>query len=68
VLHGQTGWLVPPGNVETLTAQIAHALAMDDESYQQISMFAEQNASQFTSESMCDGTLRVYDEVLRIGR
>lgn len=65
VLHGQTGWLVPPGDVNALSKQIGMALALEDEAYQHIGALAIQNALNFTSDAMCAKTLAVYDELLR---
>jgi glycosyltransferase involved in cell wall biosynthesis len=64
VLHGQTGWLVPPGDVAALSHQIESALQLDDETYNHMSAIAVQNALNFTSDAMCAQTLRVYEEVL----
>ncbi len=64
VLHGQTGWLVPPNDVNALTRQIEAALQLDDATYEHMSQLAVQNAMNFTSDMMCGQTLRVYEEVL----
>jgi glycosyltransferase involved in cell wall biosynthesis len=64
VLHGQTGWLVPPADVNALSRQIESALQLDDETYSHMSQLAVQNAQNFTSDAMCEQTMRVYQEVL----
>lgn len=64
VIHGETGLLVPPGDVEMLTRAIDNALTMDDGLRKQVERSAMENAQKFSMESMCEKTLGVYEELL----
>jgi len=64
VVHNVTGWLIPPGDVEALSAHINHALALDDEAIRWVAEQAIANARNFSIETMCEKTLGVYNELL----
>jgi len=67
VIEGQTGWLVPPGDVEALSLALGKVLELDEESRTSLSDAAIKNvAENFSREKMCSQTLAVYDEVLHI--
>jgi glycosyltransferase involved in cell wall biosynthesis len=65
LIPGQTGWLVPPGDVDTLAAALQEALSLDE---QQRMVLADTAAAHirahFSREQMCESTLAVYTEVL----
>ena len=66
VLKDQTGWLVPPGDVEALSAALGKVLELDEESRTLLSEAAVKNVMEnFSKEKMCSQTLAVYDEVLQ---
>ena len=65
VIKGQTGWLVPPGDVEALSLALGKVLELDEESRTSLSDAAITNVVEnFSREKMCSQTLAVYDEVL----
>ena len=66
VLNGQTGWLVPPGDVEALSLAIGKTLELDEESRALLSNAAVTNVVEnFSKAKMCSQTMAVYDEVLQ---
>ena len=67
VLKDQTGWLVPPGDVDALSLALGKVLELDEESRTSLSDVAITNVVEnFSKEKMCNQTLAVYDEVLHI--
>ena len=67
VIKGQTGWLVAPGDPESLSLALGKALELDEESRTLLSDAAVKNVVEnFSKEKMCSETLAVYDEVLQI--
>ncbi len=69
VVAGETGWLVPPNDVEALAGALAHAIDLSGEARAQLSERAIQRVrTLFTKDVMCAKTLDVYDEVLAIDR
>lgn len=64
VLHGQTGLLVPPGDVAGLAASIENAMTMDADLHEQVKRDAIAQAQLFSVEKMCEKTLAVYRELL----
>jgi glycosyltransferase involved in cell wall biosynthesis len=65
IVPGATGWLVPPRDPAALAAAIGEALSLAADERQQL---AERSiahiAARYTSEAMCAGTIRVYEELL----
>ena len=67
VIQGETGWLVPPGDVEALAAAIDRVLELDEETRGALAIRAIANVHEnFSKASMCAKTLDVYDEVLQL--
>ena len=65
VIQGETGWLVPPGNVEVLAGTIDKVLEMDEDARTALAEKAVENVREnFSKASMCAKTLEVYDEIL----
>ena len=65
IRRGETGWLVPPGDVEALAASIEQALQLTQAQRAVLATRAMAHVAQnFTRESMCDKTLDVYAEIL----
>jgi glycosyltransferase involved in cell wall biosynthesis len=65
VIQGETGWLVPPGNVLALTSAIERVLALDEDARKELAQKAVANVrAKFSKTVMCDKTLAVYDEIL----
>lgn len=64
VIDKETGLLVEPNDVDTLSAAIDNVLSMDDDLYKQIEKDAIANANLFSLEKMCEQTIRVYLELL----
>lgn len=66
VIHGQTGWLVPPGDAGALADAIAEALSLTASRRAMLATRAMSHvAAHFTKEQMADSTLNVYAELLR---
>ena len=66
VLHGKTGWLVPPGDAQAWTGAIALALDMGREGLWQMGHMAAQRARQlYANDAMCAATLAAYERVLQ---
>ncbi len=65
VVNGETGWLVPVGDLDAMAAAIKTALELTPE---QREVFAEKTRqfvmTNFTVEKMCDATLDVYRSVV----
>ena len=65
VLHGETGWRVPPGDPGALAAAIAGALALAPEDRDAVGQRARAHViAEFSTVSLQASTLRVYHEVL----
>jgi glycosyltransferase involved in cell wall biosynthesis len=65
IRRGETGWLVPPGDVEALAASIGEALQLTPSQRAVLATRAMAHVAQnFTREAMCDQTLDVYAELL----
>lgn len=65
VLPGETGWLVPPGDVKALADAIVQALDLDPEQRALLGTHAMAHvAENFTRTLMADRTLDVYAELL----
>jgi glycosyltransferase involved in cell wall biosynthesis len=64
-MPGVTGWLVPPRDPAAIAAAIGEALGLAAHERRQL---AERSiahiAARYTSEAMCAGTIRVYEELL----
>ncbi|MCW5752474.1 MAG: glycosyltransferase family 4 protein [Alphaproteobacteria bacterium] len=61
VLAGQTGWLLPPGDVAALAATIAEALALDTETRLAVAEAARHHVLEhYTLARMNGATLRLY--------
>ena len=66
VLPDKTGWLVPPGDVDALSAALSKVLALDGAARGRLSDAAITNvAENFSKQKMCAKTLEVYNEVLQ---
>ncbi|MBC8267481.1 MAG: glycosyltransferase family 4 protein [Rhodospirillaceae bacterium] len=67
VIPGETGWLVPPGDVEALATAIEHVLNLDENARKELAEKAVQNVRQYFSKAaMCAKTLAVYDDILQL--
>lgn len=66
LIHGQTGWLVKPGDSKALAAAIEEALSLPAGQRAILATRAMAHvASHFTRELMADRTLNVYAELLK---
>ena len=62
VVHGETGWLYPPGDVEALAKAIDEALSLDSSARAHMGMTARARANaMFTTAAMKRATLGVYE-------
>jgi len=67
VIPGETGWLVPPGDIEALAEAIEYVLALDEGARKALAQKAVENVRRnFSKAAMCAKTLEVYDEVLQL--
>jgi len=64
VIQNITGWLIPPGDADILSAGIDHALALEGEKLLRMAEDGVANAHRFSLDKMCEETLKVYLEVL----
>ena len=65
VIQGETGWLVPPGDIQALTSAIEGVLALDVDARKVLAQKAVANVREkFSKNAMCAKTLSVYDEIL----
>ncbi|NQV47653.1 MAG: glycosyltransferase family 4 protein [Rhodospirillaceae bacterium] len=68
VIEGETGWLVPPGDVDALVKALEHILSLDQAARKRLSDRAIEHVSRnFSRRSMCDKTIAVYNQVLGTG-
>ncbi len=65
VLPGETGWLVPPGDVGALTEALRQALALDVEAREAMAGRAIRHVrANYTKALMCTRTMEVYKQLL----
>lgn len=63
--HGKTGWLIPPDNPNVLTEHLNKALSMTSQQREAFSERAQKRIrGLFTKETMCEKTLKLYEEVI----
>jgi glycosyltransferase involved in cell wall biosynthesis len=60
VVDGQTGWLVPPGNVDALAEKLREALTHPGDMRQRGEKARQRLEEQFTSQQMIERTLALY--------
>lgn len=66
IIDGKTGWLVPPDDADALARALEEALALDANAREALGTAAMMHVREnYALERMVDGTLAVYDEVLR---
>lgn len=66
VIHGKTGWLVPPNDPDALARAIDSVLSLNAEERHALANRQMQHArTHFSKEMMCARTLGVYEDVLR---
>ncbi len=65
IIRGETGWLVPPGDVDALVTAMQEALSLTPEERHYLALHAMQHvADNFSKEHMVNQTLDVYAELL----
>ena len=65
VRHGETGWLVPPGDADALADAIRQALGADSARRARMAAAGQDHVRRnFTLEGMCAATLDVYRELV----
>ena len=65
IIDGQTGWLVPPNDVDALYQSIKNVLSLTDDEKNILAQNAMNHVAQnFTNDKMVDETLNVYAELL----
>ena len=66
IIHGQTGWLIPPNDSDALAETIKNVLSLNDEEKAILANNAMNHvAHNFSNEKMVDETLNVYAEFLK---
>ena len=68
LLHGETGWLTPPGDAHALAAALSEAI--DIEPAERAALAARAMArvrAKFSKQAMCAATLAIYEELLAAG-
>lgn len=67
VLEGETGWLVPPNDVDAMADAIRRVLALSPNDRAKLALKAVGHVrDNFSTAAMCAKTLEVYDEVLEL--
>jgi glycosyltransferase involved in cell wall biosynthesis len=65
VIHGQTGWLAPPGDIEAWTAALETALAAEPEALAAMGRAARERVrGLYSLDAMCEATFSVYRRAL----
>jgi glycosyltransferase involved in cell wall biosynthesis len=65
VVPGETGWLVPPGDVGAMTEALHQALALDTEAREEMADRAMRHVrTKFTKTLMCARTINLYNQLL----
>ena len=65
IIHGQTGWLVTPGDVDQLATTLHEALSLSSRKRKQMASAARRHIeTEFSTANMCDQTLRIYRRLL----
>ncbi|MBT3306794.1 MAG: glycosyltransferase family 4 protein [Alphaproteobacteria bacterium] len=65
VIVGETGWLFPPGDVDSLVGTLDKVLNLSAETRQEMAQKAIAHVRMnFSKQAMCDKTLEVYREIL----
>lgn len=65
VIDGVTGWLVPPGDADTLAEYIRFVLVLTPDQRESLAQDASRHVHQhFSTEAMCKGEIAVYKELL----
>ena len=65
VVHGETGWLVPPGDTAGLAQAISRALGASQAERESMAAAGQAHVrANFTLEGMCSATLDVYRELI----
>ena len=66
VIHGKTGWLATPSDVDDLADCIGKALSLNQNQRQKMAVHGQKYVEkQFTSEKMCQSTINVYVDLLK---
>ena len=65
IVHGETGWLVPPGDSVALAATLKKVLTLNTSQREDLAGKAIANVREkFSRIQMCASTLKVYEEIL----
>ncbi len=66
VIDGETGWLVPVGDVDAMAAALGEAIALPTETREAVALRAREHVmTRFSVDHMCNATLALYQDVLR---
>ncbi|WP_340148378.1 glycosyltransferase [uncultured Sneathiella sp.] len=65
IIDGETGWLVPVGDVEAMAAALASAIGLSWEAREAVANQAREHVkSHFDIEKMCSSTIALYEDIL----
>jgi glycosyltransferase involved in cell wall biosynthesis len=68
VIDGQTGWLVPVGDVNAMATALKEAINLSSEQRESVAITAREHVmTHFAIEHMCNGTIALYEDVLENG-
>lgn len=65
IRHGETGWQVAPGDVQTLAERITSVAGLDPARWAGMSRTCREYAREFTMEMISNRFLEIYDEMLK---
>lgn len=65
VIDGETGWLVPAGDVDAMAEALAEAISLPTETREAVALRAREHVMRhFSVDRMCDATIALYSDVL----
>ncbi|MCF8467607.1 MAG: glycosyltransferase family 4 protein [Sneathiella sp.] len=67
IIDGETGWLVPVGDVAAMSAALAAAIDLSSEAREAVALQARQHVmKKFAIEKMCRSTIALYEDILAV--
>ncbi|MBO0332976.1 glycosyltransferase family 4 protein [Sneathiella sp. CAU 1612] len=65
IIDGETGWLIPVGDVDAMAAALAAAIDLSSEEREAVAIQAREHVmTHFAVEHMCNATIALYNDIL----